>query len=78
MLYLLEDRLLRLGLELTEDVGRVVVLQLLDDLGGALRAQGRERLLRVGILRQLGQRLAGELGGKRLHHGQAFVLVQRG
>ena len=45
---------------------------------GPLRAQRRERVLGVGVLGQLGQRLAGELGRERLHHRQPLVLVQRG
>ena len=73
-----EDPLLVGRPELAEDVGRVVVVELLDDLRRLLRGQRRERRLGVLLLWHLGQRLARELGRQGLHGRQAVLLVQSG
>src|SRR3954452_4265284 len=72
-----EDLLLLTPVQIAEDIGGVVVVQLLDDAGCLPWIQRRQRLARVRILRHLGQRLAGELRRQRLHDRYPLVLIQR-
>jgi len=64
--------------ELAQDVGGIVVVELPDDLGGLPGIEGGQGFRRVSLFRHLRQGLAGELGGKRLHRGKALLVIERG
>ncbi len=68
-----EDPLLRFRLELAQQVGGVVVVQLLDDLGRALRSERGQRLLRVRALRHLHQRATRQARRHRAHDAKTLL-----
>jgi hypothetical protein len=73
-----KNRLLLFGLELTQQVGRVVVLKLVDDLRGALRLECRKRGLGVRVFRHLDQRLRRDLRREGANQVDALFLVKGG
>jgi hypothetical protein len=78
ILYRRENLLLPGGIQVAQDIRRVIVVQLLDDLGREVGIQRRERLTRMRLLRHLRQSLAGELRRERLHRRDSLLLIERG
>ena len=58
-----EDALLVGRLQLAQEVGSVIILQFLDDVGGLLGVEGRERLFRVYLLGKLREGVCRNLWG---------------